>query len=294
MRLFTLLLFMTVATLLCSAQTRKHVVVLGFDGMSGMGIQKTSTPHFDFIKKNGAYTHRARAVFPTTSSPNWAAMINGAAPKQNHIYGNDWERDKIANKCLCGQKPGEIFPTIFKVIRDQRPDAIIDCVYDWDGFARLANTESMNASINAVNEYDACTKACELIAKDKPDFLFVHFDHVDHAGHAYGHFTEEYYKSIQLADSLTGVVIQALKEAGIFDETYLLITADHGGTHKGHGGATQREMQIPWLMMGKNVKRSFAIQQCIRQFDTAPTIAQILNLQTPGCWIGKPVLRIFE
>ncbi len=275
------------------SQPKKHVVVLGFDGMGGMGVQNTSTPHFDFIKQNGSHTYKARSVFPTVSSPNWAAMINGANPKVNRVFSNDWEREKIADKCLCGHKKGEIFPTIFKVIRDQNPDAVIDCVYDWDGFARLANTESMNVSLNAAGEYDACSKACDLIAKDKPDFLFVHFDHVDHAGHAYGHFTEEYYKSIQLADSLTGVVIQALKDAGIFDDTYILITADHGGIHKGHGGATAREMQIPWMITGRGIRKNFTIHERVRQFDTAPTIAHILGLKQPDCWIGQPVKSIY-
>jgi predicted AlkP superfamily phosphohydrolase/phosphomutase len=68
-----LLLFAFHFSLLTFAQT--HVVVLGFDGMSGAGVQQTATPHFDEIKKNGAFTYKAESVIPTVSSPNWAAMI---------------------------------------------------------------------------------------------------------------------------------------------------------------------------------------------------------------------------
>ena len=286
-----ILLFAFLLTLCTYAQT--HVVVLGFDGMSGMGVQKIATPHFDEIKKNGAYTYKAKSVIPTVSSPNWASMINGTSPKNHGIKSNDWERKDIKNKSYCEQKEGEVFPTIFKILREQKPAAKIECVHDWDGFARLANTEAMDTIINSDGEYETCQKVCELIRKDKPDFLFVHFDHVDHAGHTFGHFTDEYYKSIQVADSLTGVVIQALKDAGIYDNTYIIITADHGGIRKGHGGLTQAELQIPWFIAGPNTKKNFAIPDLVKQYDTAPTIAHIFGLKQPDCWIGKSVKAAF-
>lgn len=286
-----LVLFIFQSSLFTFAQT--HVVVLGFDGMSGAGVQQTATPHFDEIKRNGAYTYKAESVIPTVSSPNWAAMINGAPPKVNGIKSNDWERTDITNKSYCGQKKGEIFPTIFKVLRQQKPNAVIECVYEWDGFARLANTEAMDTIISTDGEYETCQKACELIRKDKPDFLFVHFDHVDHAGHAIGHNTDEYYKSIQVADSLTGLVIQALKDAGIFDQTYIIITADHGGIRKGHGGLSRAEIEIPWFVSGPKTKKNFAITELVKQYNTAPTIAHLLGLTPPGCWTGKPVKSAF-
>lgn len=278
-----------------SAQTKKHVIVLGFDGLSGMGLkQAKGTPNFDNFRIKGAYTYKAKAVTPTVSSPNWAAMINGAPPSVSNIKSNEWERKKIADKSLCGQKPGEIFPTIFKVIRDQKPNAKVCCVYDWDAFARLANVESMDVAYDAKGEYDACKKTCELILNERPDFLFVHFDHVDHAGHEYGHFSEKYFQSIQLADSLTGVIINALKDAGIFNQTYILITADHGGINKGHGGITLQEKRIPWMMLGPDIAEGHQIAQTVHQFDTAPTIAHIFGLTSPDCWKGKPVKSVFK
>lgn len=275
------------------AQRPIHVIVLGFDGMSGQGIQKTSTPNFDLLKARGAYTYKAEAVIRTVSSPNWASMINGASPKQHKVMNNDWERKDIKNKSFCGQAKGEIFPSIFKVLRDANRTAKIECVHDWDGFARLANTEAMDTIIDARGEYETCDKVCELISKDHPDFLFVHFDHVDHAGHEYGHFTKEYYASIQVADSLTGIVIQALKGAGIYEDTYIIVTADHGGIRKGHGGSTRAEIEIPWFISGPKTKKGTVITEKVKQYDTACTIAYLFGLQQPDCWIGKPVKTAF-
>ena len=272
---------------------QRHVLVLGFDGMSGKGVQKVSTPNFDRIKSSGAYTYKARAVIRTVSSPNWASMINGAPPKVHGVRSNEWERRDIKNKSFCGQNKGEIFPTIFKILREQRPQSKIECVHDWGGFARLANTESMDTCVDSKDEFETCRKVCELLESDKPDFLFVHFDHVDHVGHTYGHFTPEYYRAIQIADSLTGIIIETLGRVGIFENTYIIITADHGGIRKGHGGLTKAEIQIPWFISGPNTKHNFLLTASVRQFDTASTIAYIFGLTQPDCWKGKPVKSAF-
>jgi predicted AlkP superfamily pyrophosphatase or phosphodiesterase len=290
---FALLTLCVAVCLQLFAQQPVHVIVLGFDGMSGCGVKATHTPNFDSIKAHGAYTLKAETVLPTVSSPNWASMINGATPNQHTVHSNDWKRENIKNKSFNGQPKGEIFPTIFKVIRAQHPTAKIECVHDWDDFARLANTESMDTCINANGEYETCRLACELIKKDKPEFLFLHFDHVDHVGHSIGHMTPAYFKAIELADSLTGVIVSSLKEAGIYDNTYIIVTADHGGIRKGHGGLTRQEIEIPWLIQGPHIRQGIKLKQKVKQYDTPATVARILGVQPPACWKGKPVKEAF-
>lgn len=293
MRIHILLLAPLLFFLSAQAQKTK-VVVLGFDGLGGIALSKANTPHINELKKNGVYTYHARSVFPTVSSPNWAAMVNGAPPRINKIRSNAWERKDIADKQFYDQTKGEIFPTIFKLLRQQQPSSTIKVVHQWGGFARLINTEVLDTCINTSDEFVTCTTACEIIEKGLPDLLFVHFDHVDHAGHEQGHFSSAYYSSIAVADSLIGAVVNSLKKTGQYDNTYILITADHGGINKGHGGATHYEFAIPWILSGKQTHKAKAIKGRVRQFDTAPTLAYILGLSTPACWKGRPIAEAFS
>lgn len=276
------------------AQQAKYVVVLGFDGMSPNGIKNANTPNFDELIKNGSHTFHARAVMPTSSSPNWASMIMGAPPKEHGIHSNKWKVKNAKNKTFCGRKKGDIFPTIFGVLRDQRPSAKIACIYHWDGFARLTDKYAFDKLDNTANENITARKAAEYIKKEKPDFLFLHFNHVDHAGHAIGHGTPEYYKSVEVADSLAGVVISAIKEAGIYDNTIILVTADHGGKGKGHGGGSIEEVEIPWIISGVGIKKDFEVKEQVETFYTAPTIAKVFGVTQPDCWTGKAVESVFE
>lgn len=143
----------------------ERVVIIGVDGLSPNGIRRSETPNIRKIMAAGAHTFHARAVMPTSSSPNWASMIMGAGPEQHGITSNDWET------------------------------------------------------------------------------------------------------------------------------TILLITADHGGKGTKHGGATMEEIEIPWIISGPGVAQLKEIKTPVNTFDTAPTVAHILGVTPPSCWIGKPVLE---
>ena len=276
------------------SQEAKHIVLLGFDGMSSAGIRNSETPVFKELMKNGAWTLHAHAVMPTSSSPNWASMIMGAPPKYHSIHSNRWEVKKIKNRKFCGCEKGELFPTIFGTMHKQRSTANITCYHDWDGFARLTETKAFTVLQDTKDENETTEKAIECIKDKQPDFLFLHFDHVDHVGHTIGHFTPDYYKSIAKADSITGAIIKALKEAGMYENTVILITSDHGGIKKGHGGGSLAEKEIPWIISGPGIKKGFEITEQVETYFTAPTLAKIVGVTAPNCWTGKPVLSAFE
>ena len=95
-------------------------------------------------------------------------------------------------------------------------------------------------------------------------------------------------------DKYVGRIIGAAKEAGIYDNTIIIVTADHGGINKGHGGKTLQEMQIPFIISGKNIRKDGELQECMMQYDTASTIAYIFKLQQPQAWIGRPMKQVFS
>jgi Protein of unknown function (DUF1559) len=72
-------------------------------------------------------------------------------------------------------------------------------------------------------------------------------------------------------------------------QTVVLVTADHGGMGKGHGGATMAELEIPWILHGPGVATGKELTTFVSTYDTAATIAYIFGLKTPECWIARPV-----
>lgn len=280
-----------------------HVVVIGVDGMSPDGIQKANTPTLDSILKVAAYTFTCQAVLPTSSSPNWGSMIMGAGPEKHGVTSNAWQPHKQTIELECegtkgDGKPSGIWPTIFGELRRQKPDANIACFNDWLAFNRLFEKGVVNRQRDANllqaaahKGYKGITKkASRYFKKKTPDFMFVHLDQVDHAGHYAGHGTEEYYKAVGVADDCIAKIVAAINESGVAEKTVVLIVADHGGIGHGHGGDSPEEVNVPWILTGPGVVNG-KLGTEVRTYDTAATLAYLLGIEAPDCWEGKPIVE---
>ena len=100
----------------------EHVVVIGVDGLSPEGVRRARTPVLHRMMAEGASTLHARGVMPTVSSPNWASMIMGAGPEQHGVLSNDW-KPGLGPITPTAVGPGGIFPTVFGLLRQQRPSS---------------------------------------------------------------------------------------------------------------------------------------------------------------------------
>lgn len=288
-----ILFFGFLATMSLPAQAQvKHMVVIGVDGLSPDGVRKAQVPHLNRLMKEGAWTLQGRGVMPTSSSPNWASMIMGAGPEQHGVTSNDWKTNKFEiPPTVVG--PGGIFPTIYGVLRQQKPNAVIGVFHDWGDYGRLFERQMVDVIENPPGPTNTVSRAVEFIKARKPTFTFIHLDHVDHAGHHDGHGTPAYYESVGVADKLIGQVLEAIEQAGMKKNTIVLVTADHGGHAKGHGDPIMADLEIPWIITGPGVRTGHQIQSHVNTYDTASTIAHVFRLKQPEAWIAKPVLEAF-
>ena len=270
----------------------KHVILIGVDGMGANYLSKAENiPVMKMMLLKGSYSMHVRCVMPSSSADNWAAMTMGAGPELTGFTEWDSKKPEIPSREL--DQYG-MFPSIFTLMRDQRPDSKIGVIYTWGGIGYIFPKKAVNNDDNA--NYDSLTieHSVKYIENEKPDFLFIHFSGVDAAGHGIGWGTSAYYSAIQKIDTQIGQILKAIKEAGMEDNTVVIVTADHGGINKGHGGKTLEEMEIPWIIYGKGVKKGEELTQSIMTYDTAATIAWIFGLKMPQVWIGRPVKAVFK
>jgi predicted AlkP superfamily pyrophosphatase or phosphodiesterase len=270
----------------------EHVVVIGVDGLGAEGVRQAEAPTMRRLMKSGAWTLKARAVRPTSSSPNWASMIMGAGPDRHGVTSNQWQpyRYDVAPVAVGS---GGIFPTIFGVLREQRPWAKIAVFHDWQDFGRLLETNAPNVLKHVKDALETCPAAIEYLKEQKPQFLFIHFDGVDHAGHGFGWNSPQYQRAVELVDSLVAAILAAVQEAGIQDSTAVLLTADHGGKGRKHGGDSLEELEIPWILSGPGIARGKQLTATVNTYDTAPTLARLFGVKAPAAWIGRPVEEAF-
>jgi predicted AlkP superfamily pyrophosphatase or phosphodiesterase len=271
---------------------KTSLVLIGFDAWGAYSFPKADMPMAKRMAQNGSSTMNARCVRPAKSSCNWASMVMGADPD---IHGYiDWDTTVPAFETPTDHYG--IFPTIFALMRDQRPELKIGYFYEWD-LLRLfcpdaaAHRKEMMGSLS----YDPAQaeRIADYIREEKPDFTFIQFDEPDHRGHEAGHDTPPYYELLTRLDSLAAIIEKGVKDSGAYDDTIFILTSDHGGVERDHGGDTPMERNIPLIVFGKNVRKGYTIKSMVMIYDIPATMAYIFGVKTPQPWIGRPITEIF-
>lgn len=273
-----------------------HVILIGLDGWASYDLDKAhDIPNLRSLMEGGACSMHKRSVIPSSSAVNWATMFMGVGPEM-HGY-TTWGSKTPEVASITTNEHG-IFPSIFSVIREQRPDAVTGCTCEWDGIKYVVDTLSISHveyfKDGWKNVEGNCDRIVQFILDKKPVFFAPCFDGIDGIGHEKGWYTEDYYNYLARIDHCVGRIIQALKDAGIYDDTVIIVTGDHGGHDQGHGTLDIRDMESPLVFYGKNVRAINEMDGAFVQYDIAATIAYILGLDIPEAWRGKPVKQAFE
>ncbi|MGB7219228.1 MAG: alkaline phosphatase [Vicinamibacterales bacterium] len=270
-----------------------RVLIIGIDGLGAAELRARPLENVGRLMREGASTLHARGVLPTDSSPNWASMIMGAPPELHGVTSNDWSPSRPGVP-LIGSTPSVRWPTIFGIVRSERPAAVTGVFHEWDGFARLIEPSVATVIERHRTAERTAERAAAFIREQGPMLTFVHLDLVDLAGHESGWDSREYQGAAQLADTLVGLLLAAVRDSGAEAQTTVLVTSDHGGTGYSHGGATLLELEIPWIARGAGIARGVVIERAVSTSDTAPTVAALLGLRVPPVWTGRPVAEAFE
>ena len=273
-------------------QRAKHVVLVACDGWGAYSVRKAdpaTIPNIRALMGKGAWTLKDRSVLPSSSAINWASMFMGV-PTELHGY-TQWNSQKPEIKPNLLNEHG-IAPTIFSELRRQRPEARIDVVAEWGGIGHLIDRQAVDSYFLVPGKYEETPnaivdEAVRLITEKKPTLLAVCIDQLDHVGHAQGHDTPAYYKKLAQIDGYVGRILKAIDEAGMAQDTVVILTADHGGVKKGHGGKSLAEMEIPFILAGPAIKPVGEFEAAMMQYDCAAVIADLLGVEPPAGWRGR-------
>ena len=110
-----------------------------------------------------------------------------------------------------------------------------------------------------------------------------------------------YYANITLIDRKIGEILELLKEKGLYDNTLILFTSDHGDYMGDFGVATKAQycsealMRIPFLLKPpiKGYK-GYKEDGFISSVEIAATFLSAAGLEIPGNMMGRSLTRFYE
>lgn len=308
MRRLLLIVWVLLLASCCGEQQPKmkagHVIFIGVDGVSTPAFKDPALlarmPNVMMMMEEGSYTLGKRSVMPSASAINWATIFNGL-PTEQHGY-NHWNSTKPEIPAVLDNGRG-MPPTIYTLLREQKPDAESGCVYNWDGIGPLLDTAVIDYHLYdpGYHNPDGYTmekytqeRAVKYILEKKPTLFTFYIGDVDEVGHRCGWDTPEYYDCLEETDHCVGLILQAAKDAGIFDDTIFVFSSDHGGSDKGHGQLQMLHLETPFVLYGKNIRKGHVLEYPMMQYDLPATLAYALGLRIPPEWRGRPMTEMFQ
>ena len=296
MRRLCVLFFATAMLLLAFAPTwatadefPSRVMIVSFDGLRPDVALRADMPGLRSLMARGSFTFWAHTTDVAITLPSHTSMLTGVVPNTHGIHYN---KDDAAEK-----PPFPLVPTIFQLARKQGYTTA--CCAGKSKFHIFDEDDALNWKFIKEASDDEVGAAAALIIKEhQPQVLFVHFPDCDRTGHKLGWGTPEQVATVSNADKDLGKLLKALDEQHLTDKTLIIISADHGGNGRTHGGLDPRSQHIPWIAAGPGVKQNYDLTRNIKlviyTYDTFATACDVLGIPTPANSDGKPILDIFE
>lgn len=263
-------------------QRNHRAFIIGLDGAIVWAVRKASTPNMDALLAEGVITYSAETVFPSSSYEAWGSMLHGVGP----------EKHRMSRDHPC---PEDVpWPSFMKVAKEVRPEIKCAAFSCWEPINTRIIERSIGCHCVSLPDPELAPSASKYIHADPPDIFFMQLDYIDAAGHSHGYGSGEYLEQISVTDCLVGVVLDAIRDAGVLDESLIVLLSDHGGEGKGHGGDHPDCMNIFWGCRGNGVRRGVELEHGLNIISTAPVIAHALGLPIPDGWEAKIPHGIFE
>ena len=257
-RLSIALLTIFIATGQLVAQTAKHVIFVTIDGLRPDFYLDSEwhTPNLRALMKDGAYAKGVNSVFPSMTYPSHTTIVTGVQPAKHGIFYNNmftpdgaqqqpyWQDSSIHVKTIwkAAKEKGMTVASLYWPVSANAPvdynipdigslgDEVREQYSLPQGFYAEVKKEVFGGvdKIDAGKNQNVAKIAAYVIQNSKPGLMTIHLFSVDHAEHVTGRQGADVQEAVADADEAVGIIIDALKTAGIWENTVLFIGGDHG------------------------------------------------------------------
>ena len=270
----------------------RRVVIVSFDGLRPDVALRADMPALRSLMARGSFTMFAATTDVAITLPSHVSMLTGVPPEKHGIHYNS------------DPKPGDpttpAWPTLLEIAhRAGLTTAMSAGKSKFSMFAApgVLDESFVPAPGGLARDSVVADSAAGWIRTRRPAVLFVHFADPDVVGHDVGWGTPEQLATVAAADRALARILNALADSPAGDSTLILVSTDHGGAVKTHGGLDARSHFIPWIAAGPGVRANYDLtlepKLQVRTEDTFATACAWLGLKIEKPVDGRAVTEIF-
>jgi len=307
----------------------ERVIIVSIDGCRPDAFEPAGAETIQKLIARGAYCPTAQTIRPSITLPSHTAMLTGLDFSRHGVVWNNYRTGYIVHPTVfsvvnqVGKKSAMLFS------KDKFHFLANPACVSWIYGPPTPNKVPKSEDFSDLEQLKEMLKKEEESAKQPPkkpatltpgemmttaDMLarafntmwpqqkwaltFIHFREPDEYGHKKGWMGPEYLAGLKSVDQALGSIVETIEKNGGFEKTALLITADHGGSGRGHYRWLEpnkpENVTIPWICLGPGVPAGLRIDRTIHTTDTAPTALAFLGLGAPQGIDGAAVAEVLH
>ncbi len=259
------------------AQQPRRLVLISVDGLRADVVTDDRMPRLAALAAVGVTASNAVCDLPVATLPNHATMLTGLTASRHGL---------LLNFDLPGLIPQ-------RTLMNYAHDAGLRCGFyaTKSKLAFLADPSACEV-IDIVGDTEPVVeRLLDRLDAGGLDVIFLHIRDPDSVGHAEGWLSEPYFEAVAFADEQIGRVIDAVS-ADTARDTYILVTADHGGEGRTHAVNIPANRRIPWIAHGPTVRVGVTLTEPVSVADTLPTALLLLQLPVPTGLSGRALEQL--
>ena len=261
----------------------EKIVVVLVDALRLDTSQAVDTmPYLNHLREMGA-SATMHSQTPSYSAPGYSTLFIGAWPYLNdgpvfNLEYDDipvWTQDNLFSAAHRNGITTGI--SAFNWFEKLVPQEDVDLSFYTPGEDRMADEAVVNAAL-------------KWLRQPGNQFILVHFDQVDYAGHHEGGASSQsWMEASKRADDLLAQIGAEMD----LEQDVLIVLSDHGQINAGgHGGHESEVLTEPYVMAGKGIR--LGAYPDIQMVDVAPTIAALLGANFPASSVGSVQTAMLE
>src|SRR5262249_7116376 len=218
------------------------VILISIDGFRADYLDRGLTPTLASLAASGVHADALKPSFPTLTFPNHYTIVTGLYPDHHGIVNNRMvdpatgkrfvynDRTTTSDPSWWGGEPlwvsaenqGKHAATMFWPGSDVPIDGV-----------RPEHCRRFDGKMPPAARVDQALAWLDLPSGQRPDFMTLYFEQVDHQVHEHGPDSTEADAALREVDAALGRLLDGLRQRGLADAANLVIVSDHGGTASG-------------------------------------------------------------
>ena len=241
MRLLSLLLCLVAISGCASHPARDRggdtLILVSIDGFRSDYLQRGHTPTLAALAHDGVRAEWLQPAFPTLTFPAHYTLVTGLHPDHHGIVNNRMtdpasgkrfvykERASASDSAWWGGEP--LWVTAER-------QGVRTATMFWPGSdVEIARTRPghwlpFDGDMTPTARVDRILQWLDLPPAQRPRFLTLYFEQVDHAGHRHGPDAPEVAAALRVVDDALARLVDGLGERGLARTTNLVVVSDHG------------------------------------------------------------------